>query len=114
MAKEKNIKLDIDGFNERLAEQKERSRAAGEIDTEDWIPVSDKPADFFLGGSHFVGYDMLECDCEILRYRRVKIKGKEQFQLVLDPTPFYAESGGAVVATRDNLIGGRKKFIKDT
>ncbi len=114
MAKEKNIKLDIDGFNELLAEQKERSRAAAEIDTEDWIPVSDKPADFFLGGSHFVGYDMLECDCEILRYRRVKIKGKEQFQLVLDPTPFYAESGGQVGDTGYIESGDEKNFITDT
>ncbi|MGQ7855870.1 alanine--tRNA ligase [Pedobacter sp. WC2501] len=78
------------GFNVYMNIQKNRSRAATAIDTGDWITVNTEDQ------SEFVGYDDLEIETEILKYRKVKAKGKEQYQIVLRQTPFYAESGGQV------------------
>jgi alanyl-tRNA synthetase len=103
MAREKGMEVDMEGFNKSLAQQKNRSRAAAEVDTEDWIPVSLSFGEGRSEAVEFVGYDMLECDCEILKYRKVKAKGKEQYQLVLSRTPFYAESGGQVGDTGELL-----------
>ena len=78
--------VDMDGFNKCLAQQKERSRAAAVVDTEDWVVLKEEEP------TEFVGYDELECEAEIIKYRKVKSKGKEQFQIVLNKTPFYAET----------------------
>ncbi|WP_421939674.1 alanine--tRNA ligase [Pedobacter sp.] len=90
MAKEKGWIVDLAGYELALKKQKDDSRAATAIDTSDWIIVN---AD---DQSEFVGYDDLEIETEILKYRKVKAKGKEQYQIVLRQTPFYAESGGQV------------------
>lgn len=90
MATEKGGGVDMEGFNKALEEQKNRSRAATAIDTSDWVIVNADEQ------SEFVGYDDLEIETEILKYRKVKAKGKEQYQIVLHQTPFYAESGGQV------------------
>jgi len=90
IAAEQGVNIDESGFEKCLNEQKERSRKATQIKAGDWIEVRPytKP--------EFTGYDSLEGEAQILRYRKVNAKGKELFHLVLDKTPFYAESGGQV------------------
>ena len=90
MAREKRWSVDMEEYNKALLKQKERSRAATAIDTGDWILVKPELE------VEFVGYDDFECETEIIKYRKVVAKGKEQFQIVLSKTPFYAESGGQV------------------
>lgn len=108
MAREKGMEVDMKGFTACLDKQKERSRAAAAIDTDDWVILKEKDV------VTFVGYDQLESDCEILRYRKVKSKNKQQFQLVLNTTPFYAESGGQVGDTGILYSANEKVRITDT
>ncbi len=77
-------------FNKYLEEQKTRSRSAAVLETGDWIEVNKN------GKSEFIGYEKLESKSKIVRYRKLTEKGKDVFQIVLDRTPFYAESGGQV------------------
>ncbi|HEX8376409.1 MAG TPA: alanine--tRNA ligase [Pedobacter sp.] len=106
MAREKGLVVDMEGFNKALEEQKNRSRAATAVDTGDWIVVNEGEE------NEFVGYDDLETQSRILKYRKVTAKNKEQFQLVLDSTPFYAESGGQVGDT--GLLIGSDESIRIT
>ncbi|MEA4982178.1 MAG: alanine--tRNA ligase [Paludibacter sp.] len=87
--RENNMTVDLDGFNAEMQQQKERARNAAAVETGDWVTVRE-------GDSNFVGYDYTSCDTEILRYRKVKQKNQEYYQLVLSNTPFYAEMGGQV------------------
>ncbi len=89
IAQEYNLTVDEESFEKALQGQKTRSRAATAMDTEDWEVVNE-------GNSSFAGYDSSEIKTKVLRYRKVTGKGKEMFQLVLEKTPFYAESGGQV------------------
>lgn len=107
MANEINWSVDVYEFYEALEKQKSRSRNATAIDTEDWVVLKE-------GSNKFVGYDSLETKTEILRYRKVKAKGKEAYQLVLSKTPFYAESGGQVGDTGQLIIGDQQLTIFDT
>ncbi len=88
MAREKRWSVDMEEYNKALLKQKERSRAATAIDTGDWIIVN---PDLEV---EFVGYDDFEAETEIIKYRKVTAKGKDQYQIVLSKTPFYAEGGG--------------------
>jgi alanyl-tRNA synthetase len=108
MARERGMEVDMDGFNKCLEEQKKRSRAASVVDTDDWVILQKNE------NVEFTGYEELECETEILRYRKVKAKNKEQYQLVLSRTPFYAESGGQVGDTGTLESKGEKVIITDT
>ncbi len=88
--REHNLNVNRSEFDAEMANQKERSRADAAVEADDWINVSN--ADRI----EFVGYDTLKTDTKIIRMRTVKAKGKEQYQIVLNQTPFYAESGGQV------------------
>ena len=91
MAEEKGLEVDMEGFNNNLKEQKDRSRKAAEKMSGDWVELihEDKP-------TTFVGYTEMECQVKILKFREVVAKGKKHFEIVLDKTPFYAEMGGQV------------------
>ncbi len=91
IAREKGFEVDEAGFEKAMATQKERSRAASSSSAEDWTVVNDGAAE------DFVGYDHLEHKVQLLRYRKINsVKSGEQFQLVLNATPFYPEGGGQV------------------
>lgn len=87
--REQGFELDVEGFNKEMELQKQRARNAAAVETGDWTVVAD-------GDQIFVGYDTFETPTRILRYRKVRQKGKEFYQLILDKTPFYAEMGGQV------------------
>lgn len=100
--KENDMSVDEAGFKAEMQKQKDRARNAAAVETEDWVTLKD-------GDPEFVGYDFTECETEILRYRKVKQKNSEFYQIVLSRTPFYAEMGGQVgdsgwLATDDETI----------
>jgi alanyl-tRNA synthetase len=90
IARENGYSIDEDGFQAQLQIQKDRSRAASVIETDDWIQLgTDVP-------TSFIGYDVKEAPVQLTKYRKVSQKGKQFYQLVLDQTPFYPEGGGQV------------------
>ncbi|MDE7141396.1 MAG: alanine--tRNA ligase [Muribaculaceae bacterium] len=87
--RENGMTLDQQGFDTEMAAQKDRARKAAAVEATDWVVLAD-------GEQRFVGYDETSCQARILRYRRVKQKNKEFYQIILSDTPFYAEMGGQV------------------
>lgn len=90
MCRERGYSVDMDTFRTNLNEQKERSRKDAVVDKEDWTILSDNPR------TDFVGWDYTESPVKITRFRKVNKKGKDQYHIVFDKTPFYGESGGQI------------------
>jgi alanyl-tRNA synthetase len=108
IARENDLSIDEQGFNKELNQQKERSRAATSIETEDWVYVNEDAE------TQFLGYDSTESEVEIIRYRKVSQKQKSFYQLVFNQTPFYPEGGGQVGDSGVLLTGDSKITIFDT
>ena len=108
IARERGFTVDEKGFQVEMEKQKIRSKSDASKETGDWIIVSeeDKP--------EFIGYEFLDSASRLLRYRKIKQKNKELYQLVLDKTPFYAESGGQVGDTGFLESGSEKIEVIDT
>ncbi len=108
IAAENNLTVDEAGFEAEMRQQKDRSRSATAVDTGDWILTGeDLP-------SQFVGYEDLNVGTRIVKYRKVSARGKEQYQLVLEKTPFYAESGGQVGDKGKLIFNKEELLITDT
>lgn len=108
IAAEKGWTVDEEGFNKEMAAQKQRGKADATKEQSDWTLVGED------GKSDFIGYDFTEAQVHVIKYRSVKQKDKELFQLVLDKTPFYAESGGQVGDTGYLDFGDEKIEVLDT
>ncbi|RCW32742.1 alanine--tRNA ligase [Marinilabilia salmonicolor] len=87
---EKGLVVNRREFEKEMEAQKSRARNASAVETGDWVVLRDDKEE------EFVGYDYYETEVFITRYRQIKVKNKEQYQLVFNITPFYAESGGQV------------------
>ena len=108
IARENGYTIDLDAFNVELEKQKQRARNATAIEAGDWISVGKDAV------TEFVGYDTLTADVNIVRYRTVKAKNKEQIQLVFDRSPFYGEMGGEVGDSGWISFGDEKIAITNT
>jgi len=106
--REKGLTVDETGFNSEMEKQKERSRNAAAQETDDWVELKK------IEQVEFVGYDHLQAEVHISRYRKVTQKNKEFYHLVFDKTPFYGESGGQVGDTGYIIADGHRTKILDT
>lgn len=108
IARENGLQVNVTQFDLEMQAQKERSRNAAVQETDDWVELKK------IEKVEFVGYTEFDTDTRIARYRKVTQKGKTFFQLVLDKTPFYAESGGQVGDTGYLEYNGEKIRVEDT
>ncbi|MBK6551206.1 MAG: alanine--tRNA ligase [Flavobacteriales bacterium] len=112
IAREQGREVDMSAFEAELKKQKDRSRAATTVTTGDWtVPVN---SGMGKGETEFVGYDALKSEARILRYRKVSGMGGDQYQIVLDRTPFYPEGGGQVGDQGWLMNGDEKVEVLDT
>ncbi len=108
LAEERGLRVDEKGFERALQEQKDRSRQDAAKEVGDWIVLSPEP-------SVFIGYDVLsDAGAQVTKYRTVRVKDKPQYQLVLDRTPFYGESGGQAGDTGIIRVGKERLEVLDT
>ena len=108
IARERGWTVDEQGFRVEMEKQKSRSRADAVKETGDWIIVSEK------SGTEFIGYDQTTSESRVIKYRRIKQKNRELYQVVLDKTPFYAESGGQTGDTGVISSNGEQLEVLDT
>lgn len=108
LAQEQHFQVDMPEFLGALQKQKERSRAASKIEAGDWVILAEDDVE------EFIGYDYLENEVKITKYRKIKTKEKEMYQLVFNLTPFYPEGGGQVGDTGYIETNGDKVGIVDT
>ncbi len=108
IANEYGLTIDDENFKIELNKQKDRSRKVTNFDTEDWVEIEKDDIE------EFIGYDQLSTNVKITKYRKIRIQKKEQYQLVFNFTPFYAESGGQVGDTGYIESENEKIFIVDT
>ncbi|MCQ2334185.1 MAG: alanine--tRNA ligase, partial [Paludibacteraceae bacterium] len=94
--RENHMTTNEDEYNKALAHQKQMARDANKQDLGDWTVLVDDAQCTMQNETEFVGYDQLECEAHIIKYRQVSQKGRDFYQVVLDKTPFYAEMGGEV------------------
>lgn len=105
--RENGMTINEEEFNVEMQKQKERARNAASVETGDWVTLKE-------GESEFIGYDFFEADIDILRYRKIKQKNTELFQVVFDKTPFYAEMGGQMGDSGFIEADGVKYEVIDT
>lgn len=108
IARERGFTVDEAGFKTEMEKQKNRSKADATKETGDWVAVGKDVK------TEFIGYDNLESEVKVVKYRKLKQKNRELFQLVFDRTPFYAESGGQVGDTGFIESANEKIYITDT
>lgn len=108
IARENDLSIDEEAFNAELQKQKDRSRAATAVETDDWVQV--RPD----GNVEFIGYDNLTAELQLVKYRKVSQKQKSFYQLVFNQTPFYPEGGGQVGDKGSITANGETIHIFDT
>ena len=106
--KENGLVVNRKEFEAEMAAQKARARNAAAVETDDWVVLQDDDHE------EFIGFDYLEAEVQLVKYRKVKTKNKEQYQLVFNVTPFYAEGGGQVGDSGYLEADGKRFPIVDT